>query len=161
MLRANTKSKPKMKLKAAEGRYFLPVLHTMLTKFFPCQTQHAKTRLKCAEALLSVYSELDSWVDGVSTIRLGQFGRKHLLLYAELSKSSRNELRWHLYPKHHLFCHVVESCLVNPKAEWNYRDEGCIGEAAEMAATANQSCASTSIMARCRATFEFGGPRVD
>jgi len=96
MLRANTTSKPKMKLKAAEGRYFLPVLHTMLTKFFPCQTQHAKTRLWCAEALLSVYSELDSWVEGVSTIRLGQFGRKHLLLYAELSKSSRNELRWHL-----------------------------------------------------------------
>ena len=61
MIRPTATGKPKMKLKAAEGRKLLPVLHYMWSHFCPVADAHSRMRLQCVAALLSLYSELDSW----------------------------------------------------------------------------------------------------
>ena len=77
-----------MKLKAAEGRHFLPVLRYMLQHFFENESEHAKLRFQCVDALNNVYLELGAWKDGgESSVCIGQLARKHLLLYAELRAS--------------------------------------------------------------------------
>ena len=75
------KGKPKMKLKAAEGRYFLRVLHVMLRDFFDKSESHDILRFNCVDALVQVYREMDHWGDGgVSSVRMATLSRKHLLL---------------------------------------------------------------------------------
>ena len=41
----------------------------------------------------------------------------------------------------------------NPKREWNYADESEIGEACNMARTANRAHLATTVLKRYRATF--------
>jgi hypothetical protein len=124
---------PKLKLKAAEGRYTLPILCEALRICFETVSSHAKLRLACVQALLGAYSEMDNWVDGGhSSCKLAEYGRKHLILYGELVNSSLS-VEWLYYPKHHVFIHVCEGALDNPKKEWNYADESAIGDCARMA----------------------------
>lgn len=116
MFRSSGAQKPKLKLKAAEGRYCLPLVRHMLEHCFPTDTLYAKTRLLCVGHLCKCYAELDNWVDGgESRLRLASHARKHVVLYQELSRLSTDELMWHMYPKHHLFVHVAETSYVNPR----------------------------------------------
>ena len=154
MIRPAAIGKPKLKLKAAEGRKFLSVLHYMLSHFFPVADAHSRMRLQCVAALLSLYSELDSW-GASSPYNIGCYARRHLMLYAELSRQCTDEARWNLHPKHHLLLHVAESARVNPKLEWSYPDESAIGEAATVAGTANQRHVVVSLLARYRATLRL------
>jgi hypothetical protein len=156
MFRNEASQKPRLKLKASEGRHFLPVLRHMLLNHFPLQSPHEHLRFQCVDAMHKVYLELSNWVDGVSAARLGHFGRQHLILYSELAKRTSDDRCWHLYPKHHQFIHVVESARVNPKLEWNYADEDEIGTAADVARGCHPSYICTKLVARYRATFEWG-----
>ena len=147
--------KPKMRLKAAQGRYFLKVLHHMLQRLLPLTSDHEILRFNCVDALFKVYRELDEWKDdGSSTHNVATLGRHHLLLYFELNRNSADETKWHLYPKHHLFAHVVSRCSVNPKLEWNYLDENEMGIATSAAAVSNQSTMHTTLLNRYCVTFK-------
>ena len=133
---------PKAKLKAAEGRYLLKVLVYILPNYYSCETDHELLRFRSASFLKRVYDELDHWQDGgESTRRLEDLGRRHLLLYAELSNeaelASEGALEWRLFPKHHLFAHCTRGQLTNPKSTWAYRLEGEIGKCVEIAAGCN------------------------
>ena len=143
-----------MKLKAAEGRYFLRVLEYVLRKLVPCDTAHRKLRLQCVQALLKVYQEIDSWNnDGSSSAAVSDWGRRHLLLYRELHEARTSDRFWRIYPKHHLFGHVSSRVRANPKLEWNYADESEIGLGAAVAKVVNQQYLETSLIRRYRATF--------
>jgi hypothetical protein len=156
MFRGAPSKRPRMKLKAAEGRYFLPVLLLMLSKMFGLGTSHEILRYQCADALNNVYLELKNWIPGGTSLqRLGHFGRQHLILYCELSKASTDSMVWNMFPKHHQFIHVVEEARENPKLEWNYPQEDEIGKAGGIAAKCNQSYLCTKVLARYRATFEW------
>ena len=76
--------KPKLALKAAEGRHFVPVLHHMLANFFPVDTPYKQTRLDCVGSLKRIYEEIANWDDTTSPLRLGELGRTHLILYGDL-----------------------------------------------------------------------------
>ena len=113
-------------------------------------------RFQCLDCLHKVYEEMNNWEDGgTSSFRLGHYARKHLMLYRNLSEQTRSPLLWHMCPKHHVFLHVCEGCLANPKLHWNYGDESEIGAAVAMAKTANQGCVEFALLRRYRATFEL------
>ena len=55
MLRPEKKNKagrgrPKLRLQAAEGRYFLPILIRVPQHFVPVESNHERTRLNCLKA---------------------------------------------------------------------------------------------------------------
>ena len=149
-----TDKRPKMKLKAAEGRYFVKVLEYILKNLVACDTEHQKLRLHCVSALVSVYAEIKNWVsDGSSAARVADLGRRHLLLYRELHDTRASDRFWRIYPKHHIFAHTATRLRANPKLEWNYSDESEIGLGAAVAKTANQAWLETALIRRYRATF--------
>ena len=80
-----------MALKAAEGRYFVPVLHFMLSKFFPVDDAYKRQRLDCLGALVKIYAELESWDNRTSPLRLGELARAHLILYAGLGEQQTED----------------------------------------------------------------------
>ena len=151
------KGKPKMRAKAAQGRYFLKVLHYLLGNLVARTTDHAQLRYNCVSALLEVYNEMevDTWKDdGSSSCKVADKGRQHLLLYCELRRTAASEKHWRMYPKHHLFDHSVGRCVVNPRLEWNYLDEAEMGIAAVMASVSNQQFLETNLVERYRVTFK-------
>ena len=145
--------KPKLRLKAAETRHFIPVLMFMLNHFFKNDSDHSRLRLQCVAALSNCYRELDNWVQSESQISLARFARQHVMLYSELSKAATDAKKWQLYPKHHLFLHVCEQARVCPKAEWNYSDEDEIGTAVKFGKGAHVAHLCTSLLAKHRDCF--------
>ena len=136
MFRASAGVAPKFKHKAAEGRYLLPIVREMLLRCFPRVTHHEQLRFNCLESLYNVYREMDNWQnDGSSSQTFRECVQQHLLLYTELNRSSTDDLRWRLYPKHHLAAHVHSR--TNPKLEWAYRMESEIGKAVLLAKGCN------------------------
>lgn len=151
----STNTKPKMRLKAAKGRHFVKVLYHMLQNFFPASSDHDELRENCVKALVKVYEEIDNWTDdGSSSLNIATHGRRHLLLYKQLSDSAEHWTSWNTYPKHHLFAHVVSRCADNPKLEWNYADESEMGLSAAVARMANQGAVETALLRRYRITFK-------
>ena len=74
------KGKPKMKLKAAEGRYFLPILCYIVKEFFGLNTDHERLRYNCCLAMLSIYIECDNWDPVNSPYAVARLVRRHLIL---------------------------------------------------------------------------------
>ena len=147
--------KPKLKLKAAKGRYFLRVLRYMLENMFALRTEHQQLRLRCLTALVKVYEEIDVWKDDTSSaVKVAELGRQHLILYHELHDLSLNACDWWIYPKHHIFAHFAARCTVNPKLEWNYADESEMGFVSTLAAVSNQGAIETALLRRYRLTFD-------
>ena len=146
--------KPKLALKAAEGRYFVPVLYHMLAIFFAVDSPYKQTRLDCVGALKNIYAELDSWDASSSPHRLGELARTHLILYGELGRQQTEDGMWCFVPKHHLFIHCAEGTRVNPKLEWCYSDEDTIGKCADMARACNCLYISSHLMEKYRVTSE-------
>ena len=116
MIRTKTTLKPKCKTKAAEGRHLLPCVLHMLKMFFPPKNRHQELRLRCVENLSKFYDVLGAPWDAASGPLAAKYARLHLSFYSDLSREalstldhhSTGWLRWRLYPKHHLFIHVVE-----------------------------------------------------
>lgn len=87
MFRPALNKSPKLKLEAAEGRRFLPMLRRMLSVCFSFEDPHSSARFSCLDNLLLCYREMDAWVDGgVSKSNLSNFGKRNLLLYSELRR---------------------------------------------------------------------------
>ena len=149
-----TGDKPKMKLKATEGRRCLPILVRMLKHFFPMVTLQQQKRYYCALNLSLCYDELNNWSDNDSPHRLAKLGRRHLQLYRELSDMATNPGLWHLYPKHHMALHTMQT-NTNPKSMWNYGDESEIGVACDIGATCNIRELHRQLLLRYCETFEF------
>ena len=51
----------------------------------------------------------------------------------------------------------MECCRVNPKLEWNYKDESEIGDAAHMSCIANYSWICLKLLERYSSTFVLEG----
>ena len=154
MFRVSASDKPKFKAKAAENRHFLPVLRDMLTRCFTIEAAHRRLRFQCVDALHKCYVELDSWCPEQSPHRLAKHARQHLLLCVELRTESTDPLLWNLYPKHHLFAHVAEGAITNPRLEWNYADESEIGAAVKQAQVTNVQHLPVHLIQRYRDNFE-------
>ena len=125
MVRTSMSKHPCLKLKAAEARYFLPVLRRVLMNCVDISSPHAVLRFNCLNELFLCYHELENWSDVHSMQRLSQHGRKHLQLFMELQHEAvRNgdEKLWHTVPKHHLFAHFLDRTrgTINPRLLWNY-----------------------------------------
>ena len=140
MIKRDGKS-PKLRLKAAEGRYMVPITLRLLELFFPSATNHDNLRFECLSALNLVYLEMKNWNPN-SPRTVATEGRRHVMLYAELSKEwlATNETRswfgWKYIPKHHLSIHCFEEQVArygNPAESWNYFDESEIGDAVKLA----------------------------
>ena len=144
-----------MRLKAAECRYFLMVLHCLLENLWEKASPHAVLRLQCVTCMVNCYFEINNWDELRSPARLGQECRKRLLLFSEVKTSVGMHNRWDFIPKHHLWQHLCESSFTNPKFEWVYLDEDDIGKAARLARGVNQQHFHTAFMERYRAGFRW------
>ena len=140
MIKAQGKG-PKMKLKAAEGRYMLQILRVMLRDFHsPPRTPRETTRFACVGYLAQVYDELPVWDPDGSPDAIRMAGLRHITLYQELfryaASRDRDTIYWRIYPKHHIFVHLVEKQTAeqgSPSEGWNYSDEAEIGKAVDVA----------------------------
>jgi hypothetical protein len=100
---------PKLKTKAAEGRYLLKAIFFMLDTLLPHEGDpHKETRYHCIRTMHEIYIEMEHWTD-TSPVAIGRLGRQHMALYEELNMTSTDELLWRYYPKHHLWMHCVET----------------------------------------------------
>ena len=127
MIRKAPSKKAFMRLKAAEARYFLPILLHVLEYYFDSKGEHEQLRLQCGKALQRMYDELKNWC-ATSSFNLAHACRQHLILYQQLHLRSSSELMWVVLPKHHLLIHVCEGVTANPRDLWNYADEDEIGK---------------------------------
>ena len=154
MIRGSATAMPRMRVKAAEARYLLPIVRETLATCFATDTQHARGRLHCVDALLSCYRVLDEWNSTASPAQeLVRAGRRFLILLRELHDSCPDARRWRLYPKHHLFVHLIEGAVINPRDEWNYGDESEIGDAVNMSKFTSAKHLATALSERYRSTF--------
>ena len=152
MMRPKATSRAKMRLKAAEGRHFLPVCVHMLTHFFPLDSEHSKLRLNCLRQLEACCNAVKSW-DDASGYTLAHAAKRFLILYRELSNTCHMPGVWALVPKFHLFIHLAEEASMSPALEWNYSDESAIGEAARLARLTNPRHIGTKLVEKHQALF--------
>jgi hypothetical protein len=157
MFKSEGKS-PKFKLKAAESRVMLKVVHFMLTNFFKPTNDHELLRLQCTESLHNMYVELEQW-GPESSPKVASYARRHCVLCAQLALNMVDENewrgwhRWMLYPKHHVFLHCVEDQVCqsgNPRDSWCYADEDAIGKAAKIAESCHIRTLHRVVMERYR-----------
>jgi len=150
MIRVNLSAAPKLKLKAAEGRYMVPVVERLLRCGVACVTEHEHRRLHCLQALCRCYDEINAWVPDTSRDRLGSAARQFVTLYSELTVQAfaydPSGLSYRLYPKFHLLVHCAEFSEVCPRLTWNYPDESAIGECADLAETLHAMNLQTSLI---------------
>ena len=77
-----------------------------------------------------------------------------MILYQELGEESLDDAFWHLYPKHHLMCHIGDRAA-NPKTEWNYQDETAIGRSKDLAKKCHQCHVHTAMIKKYVAALEL------
>ena len=77
---------PRLRLKAAKTRHFVPVLRHLLETFFRPATDHEQLRHQMIVQLDECYKLTKNW-DHVpnAAVALECFSRRHVLLYAELA----------------------------------------------------------------------------
>ena len=132
----------KMKIKAAESRYLLPCVKYILEYFMPMETPHDQLRYHCVRTICQMYDLMRAPAAEFQGRVVATLARKHLLLYADLSKESiqsrihqkHGRCFWKWAPKHHLFAHFeqqIANCG-NPAEHWCYADESLIGEVAKV-----------------------------
>lgn len=111
---------PKFKGKASTARYMLKVVAYILENLVDRRDRHANLRYRCIKTLNDVYELLYAWRAGgpPCAAEVARLGRLHCNLYAELTAEAIAKLHagqplldWRIYPKHHLFLHVVEDQL--------------------------------------------------
>ena len=53
-------------------------------------------------------------------LNMARLGKRYLLLCADLSRTATTGSNmWRLYPKHHVFAHLVSAADSNPKLSWS------------------------------------------
>ena len=149
MVRPSLSKKPKLKLKAAEGRRLLPVLREALATCFEITSPHQILRLHCVDSLLECYRTMQEWEErSAPAADLAAAGRRYLLQCRSLRDLSTVSLRLNLYPKHNLLVHLLDGSTANPKDEWNYSDESEIGDAIGLAQKVLAQHMSTALIKR-------------
>ena len=141
MITAGGGKSPKLKVKAAEARYLLPIVQHILEHYVAMDTPHKVLRYQCIKAIATMYKQMKA--EPFKGEDVAEWGRKYLLLYAELGKEALRErahiedgwVHWRWYPKHHQFSHFEEQVKVSgsPHLNWNYADESFIGECVNIA----------------------------
>ena len=156
MFSPKPRSKPRMRLKAAEARAFAPVLLHVMATFFPSSPEHT-LRMQCLGALVSMYKELDNWQpSGVSRHLVSVLIRRHITLFGMLREMMpADSPRWCFVPKHHIAIHVAENADTCPRLEWNYRDESEIGVCALNARWVCQTVIEVQLVSRYSDGFEL------
>ena len=146
--------KPRLKVKAAECRYLVPIVAYALEHLWDIGDEYNRLRFYCIQALRNCYAILANWeMNGISRRQLIHEGRRFLMLYCELAKSSPKN-RWHLVPKHHLFIHLIEEGGdTNPRLEWNYSDESEIGDSAIFSKFCSAKDFATAFITRYAASY--------
>jgi len=159
MFRVGMSKGPLFKLKAAEGRNMLGVVHATCTFCFPKDSPHAVLRLQCLSRLKELHEIMVDWDAAVSPPLLATAGEQYLLLYAELSKEAlavdEFSVLWALVPKHHLLIHCVTDQVDkhgNPRESWAYWDESEIGLAAASCVRLHPSTLHRTLISRYRCT---------
>ena len=152
LFRASSTKAPRFRLKAAQGRYFLPVLVGVMDQMFDKSSPHQQTRLSCMKNLLDCYHLFKAW-DASSPAQLAVSCRRFLILYVQLNTGAKSQSLWKLYPKMHLLMHVAEAARVCPAHLWNYSDEDEIGRAAALAAGCNKGHIERMLLEKYRCTF--------
>ena len=152
MMKSGAKKPPKLKLKAAEGRYLLPILLELLKNCVESTSAHAVMRLHCVSALNTCYEEMYKWNPSSSPDVLRRYGRQHLIMYMQLSREAQEKqcptVYWRPYPKHHLFWHCCSDCQINPLTLWCYAFESEIGRAVRIAGRMNAAKLHHNLMRR-------------
>ena len=129
-------NKPKLALKAVDGRHFLPILLKVLQLFFPAGSPRGTVMVGSVDILCDFYKELNTWDTTASPLRVASMARRHVILLSELHDTSDDEDLWGIYPKHHMFVHLCESTKqtrVSPQLEWCHGNESEIGVAVSLA----------------------------
>ena len=150
-------NKPKLALKAADGRHFLPILLKVLQLFFPAGSPRETVMVGCVETLCDIYKELNTWDTTTSPPRVASLARRHVILLRELHDTSDDTDLWCIYPKHHMFVHLCESTQqtrVNPQLEWCYGDESEIGVAVSLAKRSHASHIEKCLLERYRVSLD-------
>ena len=117
MLRATASSPPRLKVKAAEARYMIPVTRYILSNYLPCTTDHQRIRLRAIEMMCLMYEEIDAWTAD-SPDRLSSMCRQFMETYYHLRETAASEVFYKWYPKFHLMIQICESGVC-PKSVWN------------------------------------------
>jgi len=99
--------------------------------------------------------EPKTWNAELSPPILAKKGRLFCLAYSELSAESIRSgdtygTFWRIYPKFHLFLHVAEDSVDNPRCSWSYNDENEIGEAVDLAEMLHPLTMPKTLMERYR-----------
>ena len=152
MIRSAAGKKAYMKLKAAEGRRYIPILARMILHFFGTAGRWGLI-YNCISQLAKAYEIMENWSSATAG-DLASHGRKYLLLCKLLRDSSTDPLVWRMYPKHHLALHCFET-VTNPRTLWNYGDESAIGKAVQIAKKANGRELHRMLIQRYITTFHF------
>ena len=120
----------------------------LLGQFFPPENDFEWARLHCLQALCRCYLHLRTWGEA-SPALLQRDGMQHLVLYKFLHDHCGDSKLYNVYPKHHLFIHIIGS-QSNPALCWNYADEDEIGQACVLAKACNVQFMHVAIMRRHR-----------
>jgi hypothetical protein len=164
MIKAETKSSPKLKVKASAARHVLRCMRYVLEKLQPMETPHATQRFLVVKHFCDMYEHLQHSVGMTSMQAAATSMRKALLLWNELRHAdidpdnphnwqTRGFFLWKLYPKHHLLQHLLEDQMLitgNPVGHWCYADESEIGAAVSLAQTLQYHYLQTSLIDKHR-----------
>ena len=152
MIKTEASAPPRLKVKAAEARHLLPVMHFVIHQYVECRNPHGQMIRNCTDNLMTCYACLDNWTD-VTPDLLAKHARMFLLGYCELTMDALTRecgpIHFRLYPEFHLWLHLCESG-VNPKLTWNSMDESEIGFCAQIAEGLHARTLATSLMNKYR-----------
>jgi hypothetical protein len=131
------KKSPKLRVKAAVVRHFVPILAQLLEEAWPnpC-TAHQLTAKSAGRELARCYNCLEQWDSDVLESSSLRFAVHLVALEAEANRASPGTKKWRVKPKLHLFlelcCEVAKSkgC---PRDYWTYADESYGGILRNMA----------------------------
>ena len=148
---------PRLKVKAAESRYFLPVVRHLLEHIFPRNSPHEVLRYNLICKLDDFYKQMrvpESDFDALSTARLC---RESMILYHELGREAFESgdagyTPWKWYPKCHLMGHIELQIISNgsPSKSWCYADESAIGDAVHCAESCHASTLHRTVIQKHR-----------
>ena len=132
-------------VKARQVRYLVPVA-AELCRRYTGRDKYRKLRLKCLEALDSMYKIVDrnDLFLPTSEARLyKQQSHQFAVHFAALSHfcSDKDENKWPIRTKLHYSEHIAEEArFLSPKAQWCYSGESMVGSVTSLA----QSCLSSN-----------------
>ena len=136
------KGSPKLKVKAAESRYLLPIITRMFEKIVPRTTPHQKLRFNCVFKLDQFYKKMRAPLAEFDALSTAKLCREAMILYSELGRPcSDGYAPWKWYPKCHLMGHIEMQIITSgsPEKSWCYSDEAAIGDAVDVAESCHAS----------------------